>query len=110
MKTTWGIIGAIFFVVAVVFGFFFKFDASTPIAIASAAFGFTAIVIGAVNEGKSKKIATWKTVAMIIASAIAGVLCYLGALGNNIFELISSAVLALLAIIFGIVTAKQAAK
>ena len=108
MKTTWGIIGAVLFAVAIAVGFIFKFDAGTPIAIASAAFGFTALVIGAVTEGKNKNVKTWVTVVLIVLSALAGVLCYLGALGNNIFELISSAVIALLAIILGIVTAKKA--
>ena len=50
----WGIIGAVLFAVAVAFGFFFKFDGSLVISLAAAAFGFTAIVISAVNYGKEK--------------------------------------------------------
>lgn len=104
---TWGIIGAICFAIAVAFGYFFKFDGSTPIAIASGAFGFTAIVIGAVNEGKSKNVKTWITVIVIVASALGGVLCYIGNVSDKIFATISGAVIALLAVIFGIVTTSK---
>ena len=103
----WGIIGAVFFAVAVAFGFFFKFDGSLVISLAAAAFGFTAIVISAVNYGKEKNVKTWATVVIIVLAAIGGVLCCIGGLNQSIFAEISGAALALLAVIFGIVYAKK---
>jgi hypothetical protein len=103
----WGIIGAVLFAVAVAFGFFFKFDGSLVISLAAAAFGFTAIVISAVNYGKEKNVKTWATVVIIVLAAIGGVLCCIGGLNQSIFAEISGAALALLAVIFGIVYAKK---
>ena len=103
----WGIIGAVLFAVAVAFGFFFKFDGSLVISLAAAAFGFTAIVISAVNYGKEKNVKTWATVVIIVLAAIGGVLCCIGGTNQNIFAEISGAVLALLAVIFGILYAKK---
>ena len=96
----WGIIGAVLFAVAVAFGFFFKFDGAIIISLAAAAFGFTAIVISAVNYGKEKNVKTWATVVIIVLAAIGG-------LNQSIFAEISGAALALLAVIFGIVYAKK---
>lgn len=109
MKTVWGIIGAVCFVVAVVFGYFFKFDASTPIAIAAAAFGFTAVVIGAITEGKQKNIKTWVLTVVIVLAAVGGCLCCIGGMNQSIFAEISGAALALIAVIFGIFYAKKTA-
>lgn len=103
----WGIIGAVCFAVAVAFGFFFKFDAAIVIQLALAAFGFTAIVISAVDYAKKNNIKTWVTVVIIVLAAIGGVLCCIGGLNQNIFAEISGAALALLAVIFGIIYAKK---
>ena len=103
----WGIIGAVLFAVAVAFGFFFKFDGSLVISLAAAAFGFTAIVINAVNYGKEKNVKTWATVVIIVLAAIGGVLCCIGGLNQSIFAEVSGGVLALLAVIFGLLYAKK---
>jgi hypothetical protein len=103
----WGIIGAVLFAAAVAFGYFFKFDGAIVISIASAAFGFTAVVISAVNYGKEKNIKTWVTVLIIVLAAIGGVLCCIGGLSQSIFEQISGAALALLAVIFGLFYANK---
>ena len=103
----WGIIGAVLFAAAVAFGFFFKFDGSIIISLAVAAFGFTAIVISAVNYGKEKNVKTWVTVVIIVLAAIGGVLCCIGGLNQSIFAEISGAALALLAVIFGLVYSKK---
>lgn len=102
----WGIIGAVLFAAAVAFGFFFKFDGSIIISIASAAFGFTAITISAVNYGKEKGVKTWATVLIIVLAAIGGALCCIGGLNQSIFAEISGAALALLAVIFGLIYTK----
>ena len=106
----WGIIGAVFFAAAVAFGYFFKFDGAIIIALGSAAFGFTSIVIGAINYGKEHNIKTWVTTVIIVLSAIGGVLCCIGGLSQNIFEQISGAALALLAVIFGLIYSKKIIK
>ena len=103
----WGIIGAVCFAVAVAFGFFFKFDGAIIIQLGLAAFGFTAIVTSAVNYAKKNNIKTWATVVIIVFAAIGGVLCCIGGLEQNIFAEVSGAVLALLAVIFGLLYAKK---
>lgn len=104
----WGIIGALAFLTAVTFGYFFKFDAAVIIKIGLAAFGFTAIVCSAVDYAKKSNIKTWVTVSIIVFAAIGGVLCCIGGLNQNIFKEISGAAFALLAVIFGIIYAKKA--
>lgn len=103
----WGIIGALFFVAAVIVGYFCKFDAAIIISLGAAAFGFTAIVISAVSYGKKNNVKTWATVVIIVLAAIGGVLCCIGGLSQNIFAEISGAALALLAVIFGVIYAKK---
>lgn len=99
----WGIIGSLFFVAAVVFGYLCDFEASTVIEIAATAFGFCAVIVSAVKGAKEKQIATWKMVVIVCLASIGGVICCIGGLAQNIFAEISGAVLALLAVIFGMV-------
>lgn len=103
----WGIIGALFFVAAVIVGAIAKFDGAIVVELALAAFGFTSLVINAVSYGKKHNIKTWLTVSVIVLAAIGGVVCCIGGLSQNIFAEISGAALALLAVIFGIVYAKK---
>lgn len=107
MKNIWGIIGAIFFVAAVFIGYFAKFDNAVIVEIAVAAFGLTALIIGAVKSGKEKKLRTWQTVAIIVFAVIGGVLCCIGGLAQNIFAELAGAALALLAVIFGVILAQK---
>ena len=65
------------------------------------------IVLSAVDYGKKHNIKTWATVVIIVLAAIGGVLCCIGGTNQNIFAEISGAVLALLAVIFGILYAKK---
>lgn len=105
---TWGIVGSILFALAVAFGYFFGFDGATVIEIAIAAFGLTAIIVGAVKAQKEKSnFSLWKTVIVIALASIGGVLVCLGGLQQSIFQTISGAVLALLAVILGIYYAKE---
>ena len=99
----WGIIGCLFFVAAVIVGFFTTFDGAMVVELALAAFGLATIVTAAVKAGKEKKVATWKTVIIICLASIGGVLCCIGGLNQAIFAEISGAALALLAVIFGLV-------
>lgn len=99
----WGIIGALLFVVAVVFGSFTNFEAATIIEIGVAAFGLCAVIVSAVKGAKEKQVALWKTVVVIVLASIGGVICCIGGLKQSIFAEISGAVLALLAVIFGMV-------
>ena len=103
---TWGIIGAIAFLVAVAVGFFCEVDAAVIIEIGAAAFGLCSLIIGAIKSGKTKNVKTWKTVLVICFAVIGGVLCCIGGLNQSIFAEISGAALALLAVIFGVIFAK----
>ncbi len=99
----WGIIGAIAFLAAVAIGYFCKFDAAIIIEIGVAAFGFAAIVTSAISNAKTNKIKTWVAVLIIALATIGGVLCCIGGMTQTIFAEISGRVLALLAVIFGLV-------
>ena len=103
----WGIIGALLFVGAVVFGYFCNFPAATIIEIAVAAFGFCAVVVAAIKGAKEKHIAVWKTIVIVVLASVGGVICCIGGLAQNIFAEISGAVLALLAVIFGMIYNKK---
>ena len=103
----WGIIGALLFVGAVVFGYFCNFPAATIIEIAVAAFGLCAVIVSAVKGAKEKKIAVWKTIVIVVLASVGGVICCIGGLAQNIFAEISGAVLALLAVIFGMIYNKK---
>ena len=54
MKKTYAIIGAILFIAAVVVGKIAGFDAAVPVSIGLGAFGFAALVAGAVKGSKEK--------------------------------------------------------
>lgn len=103
----WGIIGALLFAGAAVFGYFCNFPAVAIIEIAAAAFGLCAVIVSAVKGAKEKQIAAWKTIVVIAFATIGGVVCCLGGLAQSIFAEISGAALALLAVIFGMVYNKK---
>lgn len=103
MKNPYGIIGCLLFVVAVAFSYFCNFPGTTVIEIAIAAFGLTSVIYGAVKKAKENNNFSWKTVVIIALACIAGCLCCIGGLKQNIFAEISAAALALLTIIFGII-------
>lgn len=102
-----GIIGAICFAIAVAIGWFADFTGDTIIQIALSAFGLASLVIGAVKKAKDEGKFSWKIIVVIILAIIGGVLCAVGGLADSIFATISGAVIALLAIIFGIINAKK---
>lgn len=104
----WGIIGALFFVVAVAIGYFCNFDGAIIIEIGAAAFGLCGLIIGAIKNGKTKNVKKWGTVLIVCFAVIGGVLCCIGGLSQNIFAEISGAALALLAVIFGTIYAHKA--
>lgn len=97
-----GILGALLMVVAISIGEFATFPASSIVEIAVAAFALTTIIIGVVKNAKERNNLSWKTVVVIVLASVAGVLCCIGGLSQNIFQEIAGAVLALLSIIFGI--------
>jgi drug/metabolite transporter (DMT)-like permease len=99
----WGIIGCLFFVAAVIVAYFLKIESAIVIELGFAAFGLTAIIINAVKNGKAKAKPTWQTIVVIALACVGGVLVCIGGLAQNIFAELSGAVLALLAVIFGLV-------
>lgn len=102
MNKMFGIIGAVCFAVAIGIGYFVSFPGDTIVQIAVAAFGLAFVILGAVKKAKEEKTFSWKTIACIALAVIGGVLCCIGGLDQSIFATISGAVLALLAIIFGV--------
>lgn len=102
-----GIIGAICFAVAVAIGYFGDFAGDALVQIALSAFGLASLVIANVKKAKDEGKFTWKTIVCIILAIVGGVLCAVGGLADSIFATISGAVIALLAIIFGIINAKK---
>ncbi|MBO7637980.1 MAG: hypothetical protein J6S91_03295 [Treponema sp.] len=103
----WGIIGALLFAGAVVFGYFTSFDAAVIIEIAVAAFGLCAVIVSAVKGAREKNIPVWQTVVMIVLASVGGVICCIGGLTQTIFAEISGAALALLSVIFGLLFSKK---
>lgn len=103
----WGIIGALLMVAAVCIGYFAKFDNAFIVELAVGAFGLTALVIGAFKDGKAKNVKTWQAITIIALAVLAGVFGCIGGLAQNIFAEIAAAVLALLAVIFGLLFAKK---
>jgi len=110
MNKTFAIIGSVLFIAAVVVGYFAGFDNAAPIEIALGAFGFGAIVAGSVKTAKEKQIATWKTVVVIVGATAGGILCFVGGLSDSIFQQISGLVIALLAVIGGLLFSTNSAK
>ncbi len=107
MNKTFGIIGAICFAVAVAIGYFADFKGDALVQIALSAFGLASLVMGNIKKAKDEGKFSWKTVACIIFAVIGGVLCAVGGLADSIFATITGAVVALLAIIFGLFNAKN---
>ena len=103
----WGIVGALLFVAACVVGFIFNFDGSDIVAIGLATFGLTATVIAFVKKHKEKGTSIWQIAIVTILTLVSGVLICIGGIADNIFAAISSAVLALMTIIFGLLYTKE---
>ena len=104
---TFGIIGAVCFAVAVAIGYFGNFNGDMYVQIALSAFGLASLIIGNYKKAKEEGKFGWKFVVSVIVAVVGGVLCAIGGLADSIFATISGAVLALLAIIFGLFTLKK---
>lgn len=102
----WGVLGCLCFVAAVIVAYFLKIESAVVIELGLAAFGLTAIVINAIKSGKQKTKSTWQIIIVIVLACVGGVLICIGGLAQNIFAELSGAVLALLAVIFGLVFKK----
>lgn len=107
MNKTFGIIGAVCFALAVALGYFADFPGDSLVEIALAAFGVASLILNAVKKAKDEGKFSWKTVVCIVLACIGGVLCCIGGLAQSIFATISGAVLALMAVIFGLLYAKK---
>lgn len=103
----WGIIGCLCFVAAVVLAYFVKVEAALIVELGLAAFGLTAIIVNVIKTNKDKALPLWQTILVIVLAVVGGVLVCIGGLTSTIFAEISGAVLALLAVIFGLVFARK---
>ena len=102
MNKIFGIIGAICFAVAVGIGYFCDFTGDALVQIALSAFGLASLVIGNVKKAKAEGKFSWKTIVCIVLAIAGGIICAIGGVADSIFGTIAGAVVALLAIIFGI--------
>lgn len=103
---TFGIIGAICFALAVAVGYF-DFPADSLVQVALSAFGLASLVISNIKKAKADGKFGWKFVVALILAIVGGILCAIGGLADSIFATIAGAVVALLAIIFGLITLKK---
>ena len=104
---TFGIIGAVCFALAVAIGYFANFAGDMYVQLALSAFGFASLVIADVKKAKEAGKFGWKFIVSVILAVAGGVICAIGGLADSIFATISGAVVALLAIIFGLINAKK---
>lgn len=102
-----GIIGALIFVAAVLIGSFCEFKSADIVSIALAAFAFVSTIISIVKANKEAGTLTWKTILIIVLASVAGALVCVGGFTNSIFEQISGLVVALVAIIMGLISSNK---
>ncbi len=108
MNKTFGIVGAISFVIAVALGYLVDFPYDTLVEIALSAFGLTMLVLGAIKSRKEEgKGLGWKLYLSIGLSVVAGVLCAIAGATQSIFATIATAVVTIMTIIFGLLAFKK---
>ena len=107
MNKTFGIIGAVLFVAAVVIGYFCDFAGSAIVTLALSGFGVASLVISTIGKIKEEGKFTWKTIVVIVLALVGGALCAIGGFSDSIFEIISGAVIAILSVIFGLLSLKK---
>lgn len=109
MKNTFGIIGSLLFVAAVVVGYFCKFDSADLVAVALDAFAFATLLVGIIKKYKEAGKFSWKLVVTLIMTVAGAVLVAVGGLSDNIFSTLAGAVIGILGIIFGVLSVKKKA-
>lgn len=103
-----GIIGALLFVAAVVVGYFCKFDSADIIAVALAAFALASTIVAVVKKYKKEgEKFNWKFILIIVLTVVGAVLCAIGGISDSIFATLAGAVIGILTVIFGVLTAKK---
>lgn len=103
----WGIIGAIVICAASIVSYLFNFPAEAIITIGCAAFGLTSLIVGAVKDIKGDKLQTWAAYVCIMAAIAGGIFCCIGGVAQSVIAEVVGATLALLAVIFSILTNKK---
>lgn len=103
MNKLFKILGIIAIVAAAALGYFDSFANSAIVELCLGAFGLCSLIITNINDAKAKGNWNWKTIVIMVLACVAGVLCCLGGLSQNIFAEITAAVLALLTLIFGLI-------
>lgn len=101
------IIGALVFVAAVVVAQFSNVAAVDVVALGVAAFGLVAAIVGVITKAKAEETFSFKTIITIVLAVIGGALVCLGGMSANVLEQISGLVIALLAIILGMINANK---
>lgn len=104
---TFGIIGAVCFALAVAVGYFCNFNGDALVQVALSSFGLASLIIGDVKKAKAEGNFNWKFITSLALAVVGGVICAIGGVANSIFATIAGAVVALLAIVFGLITVKK---
>ena len=107
MKNIFGIIGSLFFVAAVIVGYFCKFDSADLVAVALDAFALATLLVGIIKKYKEAGKLSWKLVAVLIMTVVGAALVAVGGLSDNIFATLTGAVIGILGIIFGVLAVKE---
>lgn len=102
MNKLFKILGIIAIVAAAVIAYTGAIESSTMMELFLGAFGLCSLVITTINDAKAKGKWNWKTITCMVLAVIAGVLCCLGGLSQNIWAEITAAVIALLTLIYGL--------
>ena len=103
-----GIIGSLLFVAAVVVGYFCKFESADIISIALSAFALASTIVAVVKKYKKEgEKFNWKFILIIVLTIIGAVLVAVGGLSDSIFATLAGAVIGILTVIFGVLTAKK---
>lgn len=101
------ILGVVLIGVATAVGFFFDFSGDNIISIAIAFFGAGSIFFGIykkdIETGKSKYV----TIGIGACAAVGGLICAFGGVAENTITAIVGAVIAVISVIIGVVSAKK---
>ncbi len=102
------IVGLVLLVACTSLGYFIDIQVADVIALAGAFFGATLVCVNIFRKvAKEDEKFTWKHYVVIFGTIIAGILCCIGGLSENIISSICGATVGLLAIIMGVISLKK---
>lgn len=97
------ILGALLFVAAVAIGNFCEFKAANAVEIALAVFALVSVIVSTIKAQKAAGVSLWKTILIIVLVCVGAALVAIGGGSSNIFEQLAGLVVAIIALIIGVV-------